>query len=152
MKSGVRDIVGRRITGIIVKEASKTPRTQLFLVFDDGTYFEFYSTEDIQACGGVDQGGAAAAWRYMASVNRWPVFAAFEDPSVERPIVQDIMLGRLVAALGRQNRNELVSGLRQARAQGFGWRGLYAQALELRKAPAAPAPAIAELEEEVSGD
>lgn len=46
MKTGVRDIVGKQITGVIIKHAKDShhhPSSMLMLVFEDGTYYEFYT-------------------------------------------------------------------------------------------------------------
>ena len=39
-------LLGKRITGIVVKESDGTPKSQLFLLFDDDTHFEFYCVFD----------------------------------------------------------------------------------------------------------
>ncbi len=66
MKEAVRGIIGKRIKGIVVKERSQNPRTQLFLIFSDNTYFEFYSSNgNIVATGGVDKGGLQEVREYM---------------------------------------------------------------------------------------
>lgn len=51
MKPGYRKIVGKRITGLVAKEG-RIPR-QLFLLFDDDTYLEFYGESmDVRRDGG----------------------------------------------------------------------------------------------------
>lgn len=42
MKNGWREVVGRKIEGVIVGASTQTPRHQVFLLFDDGTTFEIY--------------------------------------------------------------------------------------------------------------
>jgi hypothetical protein len=39
-------LLGKRITGVVLKESEGTPRGQLFLIFDDEAHFEFYSSFD----------------------------------------------------------------------------------------------------------
>lgn len=39
-------LLGKRITGIVIKESDGTPKSQLFLLFEDGAHFEFYSAFD----------------------------------------------------------------------------------------------------------
>ncbi len=39
-------LLGKQITGVILKESDGTPRSQLFFLFEDGTHFEFYSSFD----------------------------------------------------------------------------------------------------------
>jgi hypothetical protein len=42
----LQQLLGKQITGIVLKESDASPRSQLFLLFDDGTHFEFYSSFD----------------------------------------------------------------------------------------------------------
>ena len=64
MKSGVSEIIGKTIKGVVVSTRNKnTPREQVFLVFDDGTYFEFYGKE-FTCASGLDKGGVGEALRY----------------------------------------------------------------------------------------
>ena len=67
MKGAVKDIVGKKITGVVVREATwrSPPQTQLFLIFSDGTYYEFYSDSNITGTGGVDKGGIEEVKKYM---------------------------------------------------------------------------------------
>ncbi len=67
MKKAVKGIIGKTITGIVVKEGPrpKLPRTQVFLIFSDGTYYEFYSESIIKGTGGVDIGGIEEVRKYM---------------------------------------------------------------------------------------
>jgi hypothetical protein len=67
MKSGVKDIVGKRIIGVVVKslERGNAANDQVFLIFDDNTYFEFYG--DFSCTSAVDRGGIDEVRRYMSS-------------------------------------------------------------------------------------
>jgi hypothetical protein len=65
MKSAAGRIVGKTIAGIIVKKGNGPPRSQVFLLFDDDTYYEFYADAKISGAGGVDQGGPDAVRAYM---------------------------------------------------------------------------------------
>lgn len=70
VKPEVKQIVGKRISGLVMKAAKNQihpPRNQLFLLFDDGTYYEFY-THDCKICttGGVDRGNLDDVLSYMA--------------------------------------------------------------------------------------
>jgi hypothetical protein len=67
MKNGVKDIVGRRVSGIVVVESTQVPRRQVFLIFDDNTYFEFYG-DHFTGAGGIDKGGAVDAATYATKV------------------------------------------------------------------------------------
>jgi hypothetical protein len=56
-------LVGKTIANVVLKEGTG-PRAQLFLVFTDGTYYEFYSASCIDGAGGIDQGGLPAVLAY----------------------------------------------------------------------------------------
>ena len=58
MKDGIKEIIGKTISGIVVKDCGRPPRSQVHLIFDDCTYFELYTsdTETIKGAGGVDRG------------------------------------------------------------------------------------------------
>jgi hypothetical protein len=77
VKSEVKQIIGKRISGLVIKEAKNhnhSPRHQLFLLFDDGTYYEFYAHDcEISTTGGVVQGNLDDVLSYMAD-SRVPVF------------------------------------------------------------------------------
>ena len=66
MKQAVKDIVGKTIQGVVVKEGSH-PRSQLFLLFTDNTYYELYCPDSkIREAGGVNRGGAEEVRRYLS--------------------------------------------------------------------------------------
>lgn len=44
MKEEIKDIVGKTIKGVVVRESDKAPQSQVFLVFTDGTYYELYTS------------------------------------------------------------------------------------------------------------
>ena len=58
-------LVGKTLAHVVVKEG-KGPTGQLFLVFTDGTYFEFYSGASITGRRAVDVGGREDVLAYMA--------------------------------------------------------------------------------------
>jgi hypothetical protein len=64
MKDAVRQILGKTIKSVIVSEENKSsPSTQVFLLFDDDTYYEFYGSP-LSGTGGVNKGGENAVMRY----------------------------------------------------------------------------------------
>jgi hypothetical protein len=77
VKSEVKQIIGKRISGLVIKAAknkNQPPRHQLFLLFDDGTYYEFYAHDcEISTTGGVIQGNIDDVLSYMND-SRVPVF------------------------------------------------------------------------------
>lgn len=66
IKPDLTKIVGKTITGILLKENVKgfgsQPQTMLLLVFSDGTFYEFYG--DITPTSGLRPDGLAGARRY----------------------------------------------------------------------------------------
>lgn len=70
MKGSPELIVGKTVTGVIVKESRRSsPSAQLFLLFSDGTYFEFWSWGEysgLSAAGGLDRGGPKEVREYMS--------------------------------------------------------------------------------------
>jgi hypothetical protein len=82
MKDAAAGIIGKRITGVVVKQIRKGggPRGQLFLVFEDGSSFEFYSVDGcIVGAGGLDRGGLVQVLRYLPDSHRVE-WAAVRDP------------------------------------------------------------------------
>ena len=65
MKPEIKDIAGKMIKGIVVKKSDRNPKSQVFLLFNDNTYYEFYSTEKINGADGVDHGGMDAVKNYI---------------------------------------------------------------------------------------
>ena len=61
----LRDLLGKRIVGVVAKRTriDRPPYEQLFLVFDDSTYFEIYG--ELHPAGGVDSGGIEAVRAYL---------------------------------------------------------------------------------------
>jgi hypothetical protein len=56
-------LIGKRIAHIVLK-AGTSPKSQLFLVFDDGTYYEFFGGP-IYGASAVDQGSIENVRRYL---------------------------------------------------------------------------------------
>ena len=82
MRDAIRKIVGKRVAGVVVKEAGRSPRTQVFLVFSDGTFYELYG--DIAGAGGLDSGGIEAVRRYLQSEDRRIVIDEFAADVMEQ--------------------------------------------------------------------
>lgn len=64
MKQNAQDLIGKTISAVLIKKSDDLPRSQLFLVFDDRTYFEFYADTPIRPTGGPDPGTLADVLRY----------------------------------------------------------------------------------------
>ena len=52
MKNGLKGIIGKQIAAVVVA-SGRAPRQQVFLVFADGTRFEFWG-ENFSCCSGLD--------------------------------------------------------------------------------------------------
>jgi hypothetical protein len=58
MLSGLTELVGKTISGVIVKEGGAGPRGQVFIVCSDNTYYEFFSGyAPIEGMGHMVSGG-----------------------------------------------------------------------------------------------
>jgi len=66
IKNELAGIVGKTLAGVIVKSCPTPPRSQLFLMFTDGTYYEIYAAEGLSTAGGVDRGGRKEVLDYMS--------------------------------------------------------------------------------------
>lgn len=64
MKDGLRHIVGKTIAGVVVARSGGSPRMQVFLVFPDGSRFEFHG-ESFSCNAGLDDARGIA--RYVES-------------------------------------------------------------------------------------
>jgi hypothetical protein len=62
VKSEIKGVIGKTIAGVLVAQNTRQPNTQVFLVFSDGTYYEFYGC--VNSAAGVDRGGMAEVKRY----------------------------------------------------------------------------------------
>ena len=84
MRTGASEIVGKTITGVIVKTAIDPiakPQGQLFLIFDDNSSYEFYSYfGPLSTTGGIDKKTSfREIYNYMTE--RYHVeFHAVKDP------------------------------------------------------------------------
>ena len=65
LKDALPELLGKRICGAVVKQGGRSPRMQLFLVFDDDTWYELYSDEVIHGTGGLNQGNIENVRQYM---------------------------------------------------------------------------------------
>lgn len=94
MKDGAAQIVGKTISGVIVKRAkdfNAKPQGQLFLLFDDNTAYEFYSYDSpIINTGGCDQNTSFRdVYNYMEE--RYKVeFHAIKDPDSDQVACKNI--------------------------------------------------------------
>lgn len=81
IKDEVEQIIGRRISGVVIKRAKEGghPTNQLFLLFDDGHYYEFYTTGcSISTTAGVSRGELNDVLGYMNQTLE-PVFVKYQE-------------------------------------------------------------------------
>jgi len=64
MKDGIKSIIGKRISAVVVAQGDIGRSNQVFLVFTDGTRFEFYGAQ-FNCCAGLDE--AAGIEEYVES-------------------------------------------------------------------------------------
>jgi hypothetical protein len=85
MKDNAHQIVGKTIIGVIIKKTkhNRPPRSQLFLIFDDHTSYEFYSDAAINPTGGLDKMSFNDVYKYMGEQMK-TVFHAVKDPDSGR--------------------------------------------------------------------
>lgn len=64
-KDAFQHVVGKRIQGVVVAERDSAPHTQVFLIFEDGTYYELYG--QISGRNDIDVGPAERVRDYVGS-------------------------------------------------------------------------------------
>lgn len=57
MLRGLDELKGKTIAKVVVASGAKAPKMQVFLMFTDGTFYEFYSDWDIRSSSSVGIGG-----------------------------------------------------------------------------------------------
>jgi hypothetical protein len=80
---GLAQVVGRRISGVVVAEGPRAPRQQVFLVFDDGTRFEFWG-EWFSCCSGVTKSDGLAEYVEMVGGKIVQIYGALGDRGQKR--------------------------------------------------------------------
>lgn len=66
MKPGIKQVLEKTISGVVIAENDDEPKTQMFLTFTDGTHLEFYG--DWFTCrNDLDRGGIPESIRYIES-------------------------------------------------------------------------------------
>ena len=90
MKDGLKEIIGRQIAAVVVASSDKrSPRNQVFLVFSDGSNFEFWG-DTFSCCGSVNR--TRDIERYIAS-GGGKITAVYTDPAQERLPKQPMSTG-----------------------------------------------------------
>jgi hypothetical protein len=94
MRAAAPGMVGKTIAHVVVKHRPKRPLSQLFLVFTDGTYYEFFCPDgSIVGASAIDVGGLDDVRRYGGE--QWIVLQASAPvtPTGGRPSRRDIRGG-----------------------------------------------------------
>jgi hypothetical protein len=94
MRAAAPGMVGKTIAHVVVKHRPTKPLSQLFLVFTDGTYYEFFSSDGhLQGASAIDAGGLEEVRRYGGE--EWIVLQASAPvtPTGGRPSRRDIRGG-----------------------------------------------------------
>lgn len=64
----IATIIGKRIQGILVSEHKTDPWAQIFLVFDDGTFYELYG--EMSSTTRPERGGMGSALHYAEAFSK----------------------------------------------------------------------------------
>jgi hypothetical protein len=91
MAGAAPGIVGKTIAHVVVKKRPGQPRSQLFLVFTDGTYYEFFCPDgDLEGASAIDPGGLEEVRRYQGAEGIVLQASAPVTPGGGRPSRRDI--------------------------------------------------------------
>jgi len=90
MKDGLKEIIGKRVVGVVVARSDVAPSNQVFLAFDDGSSFELYG-DNFTCGGGLDR--ARDIERYVAS-GRGRIIAVYGDAERFAPARATLSTGR----------------------------------------------------------
>lgn len=70
MRGSPEAIISKTISGVIIKKSDElTPPAQLFLIFDDNTYYWVGEDCDLHAASGLNRGGAEEVRNYMSGMS-----------------------------------------------------------------------------------
>jgi|PersoiStandDraft_1058852.scaffolds.fasta_scaffold16007_2 hypothetical protein len=86
LHSAVFRTLGRRIRSVIFACHSHCRHEQVFLVFDDDTYFEFYGPGRLKSCHDIDRGGESAVRRYATGSDFIQEFVERRSPQRPREL------------------------------------------------------------------
>jgi len=91
MRTAAPGIVGKTVAHVVVKHRARKPLSQLFLVFTDGTYYEFFCADGfLEGASAIDAGGLDDVRRYGGE--QWIVLQASAPvtPTGGRPSRRDL--------------------------------------------------------------
>ena len=104
MKNGLKGIIGKQIVTVVVATSERAPQQQVFLVFSDGTRFEFWGREfscrsRLDAAEGIEeyvQSGAGRIDRVYGDVEQLAptrdtqALALQDDRALEQALRRDL--------------------------------------------------------------
>ncbi len=86
IKDGIKDIVGKKIKGVVVKESyslNRSPRSQVFLLFSDDTYYEFYTERDwIDSISRIREGDLESVRGYLSEDEDRRIVCEYYDETI----------------------------------------------------------------------
>ena len=56
MRGSFEKIIGKTITNVYCRDNKDDPEGQIFLIFDDNTYYEIYAYGSLKGASGLDKG------------------------------------------------------------------------------------------------
>ena len=110
MKNGIKEIVGKQIVSVVVAQSTDQSRDQVFLVFSDGTRFEFLGEsftcgDGLVPAAGIEEFVESCAGRiervygdvrHLAPPRKAKVLATQDDGSLEKVLKRDLQAWRQV--------------------------------------------------------
>lgn len=104
MKDGIRQTIGKRISGVIIAQNNREPRTQIFLTFDDDTYFEIYGNT-FTGTNRIDKGSMEMLEKHLSNINANVTHRLFTNgnyppkpsPKLKKWLARRIAAGKNVA-------------------------------------------------------
>jgi len=79
-KDAIRQIVGKRIVGVVVKSSTRLPQGQVFLLLEGGMYYEIFALQGLQGGGSVYPGDIDDVRKYLAGPDRQIVIEELLNP------------------------------------------------------------------------
>jgi hypothetical protein len=84
VKDTIAAIVGKRIIQVVTKKSDTSPKSQVYLVFDDGTHFELFSVDSYISCSSrVYPGGKDYVIAHTPVKDLGFIFPTSDDPRLD---------------------------------------------------------------------
>ncbi len=82
LKSGLPQVVGRTITAVVVK-TGRAPEWQLYLLLNDGAWYELYGDGYLGGASDLDTGDLTTVEAYMERTHKTILQVVLDDPTTE---------------------------------------------------------------------